>query len=306
MEIVYASVVLMHSRNIHMKGKRLVFICAMVVKLRVWLMPRCWTKLMMRCQWHVDLALAPRRDNIYPGVLHNWPPSNSASYSQNLPHVTPPSVDFTLDSCAHVLQEVLRWSPSVLEGCCDDEARAGEVLALEHVAGVLLNWRNQLAVAVGQHITRETALGKFKYDAAKLLKCVMLSRHLRNKQCLQTVIQHGIEIATPAFVGRPLSAGLQAKIGKLHSHKIPSRTTVSEHELFLDLAIVHLTSVKFQDTFVRYGWSDSSPIAGYDWLWAQELCINQANLLDVMLAVHSQPAPKPHNPGSAARKKTSF
>ena len=256
------------------------------------LLHRQWPRILLRCQWHSDL-MHQQKIPAPPGVVCNWPPTNSASYCGDLPHVIPPNVDFTLATCTEVLQEVLRWCPKILNSSQDAEDHAGETMALEGVVGKLLHWRNELAVASGQHLTRETALGKFKYSASKLLKCVMLSRSLRNKQSLRSVIQRAIEVGAPAFVGRPLSANLQADAANVDAPQIPSQTTVAEHELSLDLAIVSITRAKSTAEWVRYGWSDSSPLAGYDWLWVQELCIRKDLVVNVMLAVHSQHCPIP-------------
>ena len=51
----------------------------------------------------------------------------------------------------------------------------------------------------------------------------------------------------------------------------PSPSTIARANLLVDIALCLYERERWDDNTpsYRYGWSDSSPVAGYDWLWAQ-------------------------------------
>ena len=60
---------------------------------------------------------------------------------------------------------------------------------------------------------------------------------------------------------------------------LPSSRTIRRHLLTLDVATVLFTSVhqKKSAPLARYGWADSSPLGGYDWLWIKHMEIKGAD-----------------------------
>lgn len=68
---------------------------------------------------------------------------------------------------------------------------------------------------------------------------------------------------------------------------IPSKSQIRHSELSVDLAFMLLQRERCPDNVVRYMWSDSSPMAGYDWLWSQYHEISRGSLVELHSAVRS-------------------
>ena len=239
--------------------------------------------------------------------MRNWPPPSSASFSGVLPPLHPQTQhEFTFENCNKILHAVQTWAPSILREA-PDEHRVAEQLELQEVADLLLSWREQLGLATGQLCRIDSRFGQFTYDAKKLLQAVLLSKSLRNKSALQKAVELSIEIAVPKLMGGVLIESLQGQLAP-DTLRIPSAATVAKHELSLDMAIVGLTrkmSAQTPGYWLRYGWSDASPLAGFDWLWSQEHWIPSHRVLDVMLAVHSSfPSLPPPHPVNVTNQNT--
>eukprot|EP00971_Amphidinium_carterae_P352356 6492561-Amphidinium_carterae.1 len=93
-----------------------------------------------------------------------------------------------------------------------------------------------------------------------------------------------MDLACPQFLIGALKTGLQAES---ELTQMPRPSTLAAHRLSLDMAIIALSRAhSVKQAYVRYGWSDSSPVAGFDWLWSQEHRVAVEQILPVFRAFH--------------------
>eukprot|EP00959_Pyramimonas_sp_CCMP1952_P069767 1456097-Pyramimonas_sp.AAC.1 len=70
--------------------------------------------------------------------------------------------------------------------------------------------------------------------------------------------------------------------------KPPSKSTLQRAEFHLDMALCLIErhrSMSSSSNVVRYSWSDSSFLLGFDWLWSQCREIDKSKLLETFDAV---------------------
>jgi hypothetical protein len=69
--------------------------------------------------------------------------------------------------------------------------------------------------------------------------------------------------------------------------KLPSASLVQRYQLALDLAIMELTKERYRKLpkTIKFGLADSSPIAGYDWIWSMYYEIRNDKVIEVWKAV---------------------
>jgi hypothetical protein len=119
---------------------------------------------------------------------------------------------------------------------------------------------------------------RFKHASDKLLECIRVSRFLKaGADSLAEIVKRCLDLALPKVI--PFH-GFGQKVEGL-----PSKSTVRHSELPLDIALLLLQRSRSDVACVRYSWSDSSPMAGFDWLWAQHHEIALDDLVETFTAV---------------------
>ena len=82
------------------------------------------------------------------------------------------------------------------------------------------------------------------------------------------------------------SIGTKPHTGTVSS--LGSASLIQRYELSLDVALLLLQrrmESAYGNRVVRVAWTDSSPIAGYDWIWSQYHAIAQVDVLKTFQAV---------------------
>ena len=120
---------------------------------------------------------------------------------------------------------------------------------------------------------------KIGYSSADFINTIRFAKYLKGGgSALADVLKQALELAMPATYKKCFQA--------LALSKQPSASLVRYHELALDLAL-NLTERERAATVedaARVDWSDSSPIAEYDWLWSQFREVAGPNLIAVFEA----------------------
>ena len=123
---------------------------------------------------------------------------------------------------------------------------------------------------------------KRKFSAADLLECIRLMRFVRVSSLAET-LNRCLRLSAPASLRHCLTDLLQTRT------KPPSRSIIFRYELALDIAFrqTRRKLAKSKAKVRRWGWSDSSPQATYDWLISQCREIPEQFIPDVFHAVIS-------------------
>ena len=109
---------------------------------------------------------------------------------------------------------------------------------------------------------------RFRHNARKLLDCIRLSSYLTGgPSALADAVAGALAAVLPDFLKAPFMKFLK-KSGH-HLGILPSANMAHRYELSLDVAMLQLAQGHIAQDCIRVGWTDSSPIAGYDWVWSQ-------------------------------------
>ena len=96
-------------------------------------------------------------------------------------------------------------------------------------------------------------------------------------------------MTAPECVASVICKGVDPNEGRKHFQKstLPSVSTIMRAELSLDIAMSMLRRVTYNPSdMVRFMWSDSSPLCGFDWLWAQSHEIKRSEVVAICKASH--------------------
>ena len=114
-----------------------------------------------------------------------------------------------------------------------------------------------------------------RHSSAQLFEALRLSPALKNISSLADVVKKCLRIALPAHIASPFIATLESDVAA--STTLPSASLIRLHELTLDLSMIMVEREWSKSTVgssgpqplrcVRFAWSDSSPMCGFDWLW---------------------------------------
>ena len=97
---------------------------------------------------------------------------------------------------------------------------------------------------------------------------------------LGEIVKRCIVLASPPILTKLMIESLETRVA------LPSKSTIKRYELALDISLqFFLREVPAFLGVSRFGHADSSPIAGYDWLWSQYVEIRDAHLAHVFRAV---------------------
>ena len=117
------------------------------------------------------------------------------------------------------------------------------------------------------------------YDTLVLLRALLLSGFLSSTTRMKRVVQDAVKIMFPGVLDvltdRLLSGG---------SGLVPSKSTISRGLFGLDVALMLLVRWDTRASVWRFGWADSSPQAGFDFLLSAHDEIDEANAIPVLRA----------------------
>ena len=245
------------------------------------IMQRDWNKVLSRIAWHMGLTgIRPHRKAqarnflANPGPLPHWPPPDSSAweYVGEACSISDPKVPMSAARCRDIAGDIRLWSAHTWS--FEPHLVEQERLRMERAVIDLQSWSNMLAF---QSMKQEH---KFKYESFKLLECVRMCAYLKGGgDCLADVVERSLRIALPGLL-----AGMDTEDLKC---KLPSRRVIGRAELSLDLSLVLLMRLRCaSSSFFRWGWSDSSPIAGFDWLWHRYIEVSQSKVVETADALN--------------------
>ena len=227
-----------------------------------------WSSLVVLARWHKHCTFLK---SPCPGPFPDWPPSSATIWA----HVGEASrrdgdeceaqrMSHTFLSWA--LQQLRSWSVTILRSSPQGDI---EKHALERFASTLDSWHHSMLACAG--LAPPLHAGKrFIHDSRKLVECIRMCAGLRGgADNLTEVVSRGLALAAPPFIAGPLIAALQTAAS---SSKMPKPSLLRRYHLALDIALmlfVRRRASKVNGRVYRFAHADSSPIAGFDWLWTQ-------------------------------------
>ena len=227
-----------------------------------------WSRILLLVRWHQDLHLhrCRRHSLSQTGPLAGWPPPGSAAWSRC--GASEPPVDLQdipaldVNALLEISGSVRQWAPSILAGSAGEACRE----ELERVLTRLDKWTFSWQQAMGM-LNLPRGASAFRHDSRKLLSAVRMSAHLKGgPRSLVDVLAKSLALALPEFLRADFIAHT------LKPTTLPSRATIQRGELALDVALMLLQRLREQShgqNVIRIAWADSSPLAGYDWIWSQ-------------------------------------
>ncbi len=250
--------------------------CVTVPNIVVMLLQRrLWRKLMLLARWLFRSTVNPvarsvrrrrhgRSEDVasgvdpgplssLPGWFAEWPPRQwlfdvGCEHEQGREEEAGFPCDIAV--VASTTERLLRrWHPTILAAIVDEEERRGEELALLSAVRSLQGLQPRKV----QHTLR--------HSAQKLMLAVECAQLLKSGSAgLREVCFSAFRLLLPGFTA-------EASVATL-----PSSTQVRYHTFSMDLAYVLLErelDAEAAESPVRYGFHDSSPMWGHDWLWSQ-------------------------------------
>lgn len=98
------------------------------------------------------------------------------------------------------------------------------------------------------------------YSTLVLIRTLFLSASLRNMDSAREVVRHAVQALFPAVLDTLLDRILSNKLA------VPSKSTISRGLFSLDVALMVMVRDHTDHRVLRFGWADSSPTAGFDFL----------------------------------------
>ena len=176
----------------------------------------------------------------------------------------------------HLLQCLLQWSPQILDSINHPEERAGVRMTLEeHVQQLEEEHWCQQHRSGTLTLPMCRVLG-FKHSAECLVSCLRFCRFLVGGA---RVLADVVEFAARIILAEDQAKGLQL------TRQLPSATLLRYYQLQLDTSIMLTEREKAAQhgPRVRYGWTDASPQANYDWLWIQSKSLAQSDIMSAFV-----------------------
>ena len=106
-----------------------------------------------------------------------------------------------------------------------------------------------------------------RYTAEQLLHAFLATHHMRSAESAFFAAEHICNLLFPGLFQEVMA-------------NMPSSTTLRRSKTQVDMAVLRLSQIQNRAAaqqgrvLFRYGWSDSSPIAGRDWFLSKHVCID--------------------------------
>ena len=249
---------------------------------------RAWSSVLIRIHWHSSLR--QHRHRRPEGPLLGWPPADSEVWRPQRPasadadadaQAIPPLTGESLDKLARIVRS---WGPSLLA----QEPPPTTVEAdMSFVLTTLDRWSFSWRQAMGM-LNGPGGVSRFRHTSHKVLDCIRLSAHLTGgSSSLVDVVAQSLASVLPEF----LREAFIKNVTKPSSNRrlLPSASLIRRYELAFDVALMLLSRKRASSvsSCIRVGWSDSSPLAGYDWIWSQYHEVDKSHLLATFRAISS-------------------
>ena len=250
-----------------------------------------WSTVFLLLRWHSTLHQHRHRRSL--GPLPNWPPADAEIWQRvgtneqvldadELSQAEPLNPD-TLERFSSTIRG---WAPHLL-GHRDAPQPDPAVVQqdLQSILRTLDVWSFSWRQAMGM-VNLPGGGSRFRHSSRKLLDCIRLSSLLKGgPSSLVQVVAQSLSTVLPEFMREPFLRNLLRR-GDGSSQLLPSASLIGRYEIALDVALMLLTKQRAVQKCVRVGWTDSSPLAGYDWIWSQYHEIPESKLIPCFLAVN--------------------
>ena len=250
-----------------------------------------WSSILLRVRWHKALRQHRRRRPL--GPIPHWPPGDAllwcvgaapAAPSQEDEAPVEPLTAETLDRIAGIIRG---WAPCLLRDEAEPVQLPGSAREdMQAVLTMLDRWSFSWRQALGM-VSIPGGGSRFRHAFHKLLDCIRLSTFLTGgPSSLVDALAQALSTALPEFLRAPFIQNI-TKPGSEAYKILPSASLVQRYEIALDAALMILSRDHASESSVRYAWADSSPLAGYDWIWSQHHQIEKAQVFRAFRAVCS-------------------
>jgi hypothetical protein len=185
-----------------------------------------------------------------------------------------------------------RFTNDIIDSAHGDDERATRVHELRDAHATLNYWQDSF------QDMNEPQMSKFKHSSRKLIQAIKSASLLRGGgKRLSEMVARVLTMALPpafheAFMHYASHEGdelLQARLSKDMDEAIPSPSLINRYELCLDLAISMLQRLIKErspaGSLIKFGLTDASPMAGYDWLWSMFIEIRRERLISTWQSV---------------------
>ncbi len=174
----------------------------------------------------------------------------------------------------------------MVDNISDDRDRSRRVEALKDATLTMDHWAEQFSAASGES---RSGVGRFRHSSSLLFDSIRTSSLVRGGASnLKTVVQRAIALVSPEALAGTLCKGIQPPESEQHfaTSILPSVSAIARGELSLDISLSLYRRRLYKRGVFRYLWTDSSPIAGFDWLWGQCHEIAQDDIVSVCKSAH--------------------
>ena len=168
------------------------------------------------------------------------------------------------------------------------QALAAEQQRAKQVLRTLEHWGLSLLPQIPGVMTDRTQK-RFRHSAVKLFDSLRAAALLKGgPETLCETLIRCLQTAAPKFM---VPAVLEQITQGGKKERLPAPSLIRRYELSLDIALNLLVQERTPSAFVRFAHSDSSPMAGYDWLWMQltEIRLQSTPLLPCSLSSSETP-----------------
>ena len=262
-----------------------------------------WTHLLLRAAWHehvlpdVSSAEASSESNLAPlfRTIPNWPPADSLVWQnigqlgnrhgfakddlQNVP-------DMNSEALESIADQLRAWTGPILNSTGTAAARESERAKILQIVQNLDSWAVQLKECEQPTATLvPQCRRRWRHSTSKVLSSIRVAHMVRGGASkLAGVVKHTLSLIAPAFLVGPLMRGLQQDEAKMTV--LPGASTIRRNELALDISLTLWRKRTYQKEVCRFAWSDSSPMANYDWVWCQVHEVPRCKLVSTCKAAH--------------------
>ena len=253
-----------------------------------------WNDIVLQTSWHKRLVTSTGAVPWKTTPLFNelaWPPADSPVWQKSGLYVSDePTVcipDLNEYELERIADRLRKWAPTITAASSDVEQRASDLKDIEDSVQALSGWAAQIAAASGTecsfHYAKPVTNKKWRFSVTTFFQAINVSTALRGGASkLKKVVLDAIKLVAPVSLVGPLARGLQSD--DVGAAVVPSEAAIRKQEFSFDAAIALMRRRLCNNSVVRFLWSDSSPLAGHDWLWAQVHEIERSELVSTCRA----------------------
>ena len=216
---------------------------------------KCTFILLLLCRWHglIHQSGISRRQERFPGPITGWPPCDSPAWE---------AIDDNMKICS--TDDVHEFDVDALDSMADGLTyiarslkNSGHMDRLEKIMASLRGWG--AALRGDDQVAR-----KHRHSSEKVVESIKLMRCLKGGAgALADILVKSIALTVPEVFRPAFIEGCRRP-----SHN-PASSMLQHYELSFDAAITMLQIDRTINPKIRFDWNDSSPQAGYDWLWSE-------------------------------------